>query len=541
MANMSVRQRIVLSAILVFMMITNLLQPFATDVLVTMAAAFQADFYGNFPQNVYHSWSLRGIGDKYTNYIVYKIAALFVSPTDYKTFTIAAKIVYHSFFLGISALFFRLLQQKLAQIRWHWIDAYLVFLFAILTLYKINIMQAEETAIFFTLGMVSFTLSENKWLNYFSGIFLFLLLACKAVTIAYAAYPALLILYFYHQMKPQFRRFVISNSAALVLSGIFYFFVIPQEVADITNATKFQDSFGISFNNVIILIGDLITSARIIPVITVGYGTLVLLLLHFLKKRQQPVKKIWVFLLSLFPFVAYFILGVVHIYILFASFVFVGLLFFDYRHWRQLAFLLLLAAIPSAVVLVQARFWGYHYMAFVPFALIVIYLAHYQLKWPAIRYFSYALPFFIWLYITFVPNPAGNLQFQQNYVEEMADVCQKADEEFQLSDEEEILYLGFGHQCFFIHAKSYLRYYYPLPLERAQKNETIRTLDVYAKTLEKTLNYTGDYILIEPYWFGYQLFPELHEKIDAEYTEVFLYKNPDNPRSSLQVLQRHEK
>ncbi len=100
-------------------------------------------------------------------------------------------------------------------------------------------------------------------------------------------------------------------------------------------------------------------------------------------------------------------------------------------------------------------------------------------------------------------------------------MLQEINQRFDLSNKPEILFLDDGRASYIIHSKSYLRYTFPLPLQRAQNNPKVALTDIYEQTLKAVLNYQGDYIYLDPSWFNLAKFPPIQAKINAEYEIVF--------------------
>lgn len=76
--------------------------------------------------------------------------------------------------------------------------------------------------------------------------------------------------------------------------------------------------------------------------------------------------------------------------------------------------------------------------------------------------------------------------------------------------EKSILFLDAGHGSFFIPNESYLRYFYPLPIQRI--NEEISPFvnsDIYKSTIDDILAYDNDYIIVSSWFFHYP-----HERIE---------------------------
>lgn len=90
---------------------------------------------------------------------------------------------------------------------------------------------------------------------------------------------------------------------------------------------------------------------------------------------------------------------------------------------------------------------------------------------------------------------------------------------------EEVLFLTEGGINYFLPNPSYVKYFYPLPLQRVGLNPNLKEIEVYQNTLKSFLNYKGNYIVWQPDWFKLELFPLLNEYIFQNYEEIYSYKN----------------
>jgi len=491
------------------LLVLVLLNPFNGDVLVSFGNSIQADFLGNFPENVYHSWNLRGIGYKYFIYILYKITALITGKENFLTFQITAKFLYYSMFLTLSYFSFKSLKVFLNKCSLNWHTIFLVFAFIMLSLSGFCSLQAEEVGVFFTIFLTATIFSDKRFFQYLSGVFVCILLSLKIVTVFYAAYPALLLLYFYRSYKTQFARYLISSVISLLCLCLLYLFILPQEITDTLNATYFQSSLKIGFTLIYEFIyGTLLASANfpfLLPAI------ITFLILVFLNCRK---KTIWFYSICLF-------------------------------------------LIPAIPILMQGKFFAYHYLLFVPFILIIYSIAYSQkekAKLLIVRFF-YTTAISVWLvfgillwlfgpvrasgYSYYFQNKKeadhskfnkltepvlfANFFFSKELSQDRASFIQKMDSEYNLSKESEILFLSSGTVNFFIHCKSYSRYYFPLPLQRLPGNTVLKNKSIYKVTYQQFLNYKGNYIIIESDWLKLIYYPELHNKILSEYKYIGRY------------------
>ena len=344
-------------------------------------------------------------------------------------------------------------------------------------------------AILLTIGMVSFALSNNRSLNYLSGIFVPLLLASKAITVAYAVFPVFFLLYMGQDYRARVLRLLISSAVFTMLTVAFYLLVIPREIADILDAASFQRSFQF----------------------TPGVG-----------KR---------FMLGFIPAVSFspFIL---------TGLVFSALVVLNYRkepsrqHRQDLIYLGIFYLLASSSVIVQGRMFAYHYFAFFFPAFLAIALVLKRtvlLTWLQPYKLIFSLTLVTWILSVFVLTdeiplrpPYPNMIYSKLVeYEQRKQTYLQIDSEYKLSDEPEVLYLGNGIVNYFIRSKSYLRYFFPLPVQRVKTNGHLINTDLHREQYQAILDYQGNYIYAEPHWFGLELWPEFQGKVDREYEIVF--------------------
>ncbi len=187
---------IILCSLISVLLFTKLKTPPTGDILVSFGSAFNADqLTTGFPLNVYQSWNLRGIGYKYLIYSLYHLSSLFVDITDTRKFEIAALALYYIFFFVLAGVFLHILNPEFQKLKLSLPAIWTVFFIAIMSSSQFLGLQAEEIAILLTLGMIAFMVSNHRVLNHLSGIFLVLLLMSKLITITYAIFPFLLLIF----------------------------------------------------------------------------------------------------------------------------------------------------------------------------------------------------------------------------------------------------------------------------------------------------------------------------------------------------------
>lgn len=96
---------------------------------------------------------------------------------------------------------------------------------------------------------------------------------------------------------------------------------------------------------------------------------------------------------------------------------------------------------------------------------------------------------------------------------------------------EEMLYLDYGIGAYLFGARSHLKYYYPLPLERLTEESEYSRMECYVESREGALQYDGTYVSVCSDWFFAKGKNEaIREKLDAEYvkTDEYAVYSPDN-------------
>lgn len=470
--------------------------PFTNDVLVSFGAAFQADYYGKWFENVNQSWNIRGFFYKHILYLYSKAYFIFFDTINYTFFPIFIKILH--LFILLPTVFLGLKQSKkfLNKHKINYLYVFYTFVFTIFTSSHFIALQAEEFSFALFVIMFGLSLSDKKWHNYFSAFLLLPLIGLKGITIFYAAFLGIFMLFLLYKKEElnKIIRFFISYILMSFVIILLYFTLLKFELNDLISATYFQKSFQISFISFLGMIKIYIIAIFHIPVLLLlAY----LIVVYIIKNRKEYVNIIF------------------------------------------LSFLLLIAIV---VIVFQNKFFPYHYVIFLPVFLFVLF------------YFSKNINFKILLFLflfsflfRFIPNyKIPDLLYLRhanlNYFNSIFHTKYKnysilADK--ILPQNEEILFLSDGTPNYFILNKSYLRYFYPLPLQRVENNSTIIETDIYQETLNKLLQYKGNYILLQPNWFNLNLHPSIKQKIENEYQLIFQFIDERTPSGSIFVYEKN--
>ena len=93
----------------------------------------------------------------------------------------------------------------------------------------------------------------------------------------------------------------------------------------------------------------------------------------------------------------------------------------------------------------------------------------------------------------------------------------------------EMLFLDSGLGAFIFNNKSYLRYFYVLPLQRISPDNPFTKTDTYKKVKQKAMAYKGEYLTLETDWFFKNGNDDIKEKIEKEYKLYAIIDIPEQP------------
>lgn len=455
-----------------------LIAPLHNDILVNFGASFQAEHLGSFPFNVYQAWDLRGIGNKIIYYLIKEISGIFVSYNHVLAFGIISKLVYLSLYFGISFLCINSLKPWLSRYSIN-PNTLKIGLAAATLSAPTFFMQAELSSIPIMLAMFALAFSDKKQLNYVSGTMLILLFSLKGVTVLYGAFVLLALLFTYKEKPHLLFRAIVSGAIFSVLGLLLYIYVIPLELLDLKNATLYQDSFSRNLHHFIGRIAIRTPQYYIygmlhIPVLITGLWVAIQYLTKYVKQNEKPT--------------------------------------------LNTMFITLLIAIPYLYVFLQNKFFNYHYTPFmIPCILLLA-------KTQQPRLFLWTLIIgLITTNISILGFDHESLHYQlqrQNKIIQDGKAIRSV-----VSDAEPILYLYDGTLNYIVHNKSYLREFYPLPIQRSQSYWRVKESQKYKDTVALAQQFDGPYIVIKHLWFR----PERHDlekKIQDEYAQVNIDSSP---------------
>ena len=480
--------------------------PLSGDTLICIAASRQADFLGKFPINVYNSWNLRGIGHKYIFYIIYRITSMFTGIENHLIFQNTFKVIYYIIFFLLLTLSIKLLNFDINKKNNFFLILFFIMAFIVNSTYVA--VRAEEIAVIFALLQLGFTFHKHHLLNYFSGIFTPILLSLKGITVYYS-FLIFILLFFLNVKKNKVKIFIISNLIFLILTFFFYYFVIPQEINDLLLATKLQSSFMIDLNSFKRLPYYYLISIFHLPLNIFGAILFLKYSIEMYSQNNLNLKKLFSFLL--------------------------------------------IPILTAIYVLVQNQFFIYHYYIFYLFYFIL--LIKYSIKHKvSIEKFKLFIIIISLISIFIKTNPLikrgfvnnryikwSNSEFYKNdFYNTRIQAYAEINGLIKESSDQNVLFLTDGVASYLIPSKkSFLKFFYPLPLQRVTNNNDLFNNDLYIELTDKILNYEGEYIILEPKWFHLNQHRQIFDFINQNFYTVYKYHSDSFTSASVILLKRH--
>jgi len=445
---------------------------------------FQVDYLsGDFFSKLYHSYG-RGIGYRFVLYALYSVNTAFLGDWDYNYSYVFVKLVYYIFFFSLSYFFFFINKAKLKSYGIKINTAFLIFMFVSLLSTHRQTLEASEVAYFLSIGMVSFAVSSNKYLNYLSGLFAFFLISLKGITLGFAGFPFLFLLYNYRKDSALFWRFVTSCFVFVVLTVLFYVYVIPLEVEMYLDQSVYQTAFRFKATTVPLFFFSAIKSLSCVPNTFIVYALLSYYFVDAYKKI--PLKKLFVLL----------------------------------------AFMLF---VPFVYVVIQHKWFPYNYVVFLPlvlFSMVFLNVQYSAEKLKRLLLVVFSASLFIYVISFLMPSYklssmfvsyCNKCNYEQEYYTSDKDIALYLRDKYDLDSQEELLNLTPGLSSYYIRTKSYFKEVNLLVLQRFVKIPDLDKTEQFRKTLSKLLQYQGEYILLDSVWFDLSLFPSIEAKLAKEY------------------------
>ena len=451
--------------------------PLWGNMLLAFGSLAQTDYIAGFPANIMETEYLRGYFYKLLMYGVMKTTDLFISWDHYYSYQQLAKFFYYIFCFGLSFFFLKisLKNSNLKQVFTLWLGFWIIML---LSNYR-QFLEAEEFAVILALGHFLFIYSTNKRLNQLSGIFVLLLFGCKTITILYAGFGLLYLLFIEWENKEKIKQIILSHFLFTLLAGVLYATYLYPEIENIRRAVSYQDSMGFR-----------------------GIATILRFLKQFIEfSTFLPV-------VMILPFALYYSITKGVRYILLFFFLFV---------------------LSSSVVILQNRFSSpYHYLSFLPMVLLFMFLIKNDVK--ALIYITLLgalayIGFQNFNHTTYLEYASNN--YYKDYFNKQLVDYNNLNSTLKTLNAKEILFVSGDSPPYYVHQKSANKQCSAMLLFRGVKKESVRESERFKEFYASYVNYQGEFILLDRLIIDIEspYFKELKDKINLNYKEIFRFKN----------------
>ena len=442
--------------------------------------------YGRFVANsqltglaaLIETWELKGLLFKLYLYIEYALTSQFSTLFDaygqavYKTFGILP-------YLLILFLSIFLLPTKFI-IRYRKIDIFFASSILLLAVHFASHFQAEMWGVLLLLLSFSIYLHDGWKSKVISAIVFSLTFYLKSpIPLLGGSLVATSVILKKQNVKkglqdviPFALTTILFISASLSLVNIY----LHQEIEDIWNASYYQHTLlhdGFILNSFITLIFNFFSNLLYYPIVFIGSLAVLHLFIIFVKQKCF-VKIIYLLLIWLFPLM----------YVLISN------CFFVYHYY-----LLSFSSLLTLLVFLNTKF-TYRKVLFNTISIILL------------GYYLFALS---------SVSPT-NIYYRNEYEKYSKMNMHKLGIYPGCSlGNQSIMFLDGGFGAFYFSNSSYLRYFYPLPLQRTSSSDEFAKSSLYQKEKRKALLYGGDYITLDEKWFSRGNNEDILKKIEREY------------------------
>ena len=462
--------------------------PFTADLKVFLASAHQATYIdSNLIVGGYKVWELKGPFSRVFIYGIYKIAVLFADYGGY-SFEVCCKLLYAAFIFAVSFCTVNLLSEQDKKVRFIYI---MLIAQGCMAVHTMCIMQAEMTVSL--LLMLSFALyanavktNKNAVIKLFAaGILIGSAFFFKSVLIlmSVSVVAAIIIYNVQNGYKLSFKRMMIVVAGSVFIIAVncgVIMAINPQEFRDMLDASHFQNTLltkGLSVDTLTYAVSKFISKIPekiyLLPIVMAGAAAFICNLLKNLFKGR------W-------------------------------LLIFGH---------MVLWVMPTVFIMLSNKYFAYHLMVYLCPAMMEIYYAVKEKGLLGKIVVYAAITVSVGLYVGYMSVASHNVK---EYIRADQDSFRIRDEmlvKTEFEKDAEMMYLDDGLGAYYLPNESYLRYYFPLPLQRLADSD----LECYVQTKREALEYEGKYISVYESWFFRESNNDIKEKVEKEYEYIASY------------------
>ena len=106
---------------------------------------------------------------------------------------------------------------------------------------------------------------------------------------------------------------------------------------------------------------------------------------------------------------------------------------------------------------------------------------------------------------------------------QQSEVFEEIDRKYHVTGEPPLLYLECGQASYYLGTRSALRWFYPVPIQRVHSNPSLFSNEVHSRAMLALAGYSGRFVIVDETWMRYaqKHVPAMNEKFEAEYEEAW--------------------
>lgn len=488
------------------------------------------------------TWEIKGLLARITYYFLYAITNVFSSEFTIWTWRIYKLFGWIFANVILAGAVYLMPEEKLKRAKKP--VAFLITSIILSAVHYISHLQPEYFVVPLFLLSTALVMRKKWYLQVIAGF----LLVC---TFFYKS-PALILsgtLFFFIMLDEKLSLWpTIKRTYPLILSSFVFLFIslacikffYPQEITDILDASHYQhtllqsDSFTKAFRTTAWCMSEhFMTVMYYFPILLVVIYSFISYCRNYTDTKHQNAELLLIALLFFFP-LAYVILSFrfthYHYYLLMYPSVLYLYVMKDQINtikeniWDKRFLAILLSVIVLSIVATFSpkiyRITGeYRYVGLYLITILAFVFA--DAKWHK-REWAAQLILLIACYVYITSISAISLPNKHTVADTKRMIELNTKEGFPIGamlGNGEILYLDDGTGAFLFSNKSYLRYFYPLPIQRIAEDEAFAQSETYISTYKKLLSYTGEYIVYDDEYMGRTKHPQIEQLISDNYTK----------------------
>lgn len=463
-----------------YVAISFVLCKLTNDTRIFIGVEAIADNYYPLPYGWDAAYEVKPIGNRMLNWVLYKVADFFVpfETNQYDHFGIAVRI---------TALIILIFCCWYISKRIQFPYAFPILFLSFACQASFGVLMSEWFAVLFSLVAIAMCMEkDSRWL-YVAGALCICIGLLKSITLLMVI-PILCAVYLLGK-DIDLKKFAVGYFAAGISFLILCFTIWPYSI------------------------GDMLMS-RLVAHVGM-YDPLTLMQWFWMTQARSNLPTV----LSMYV-PALVVAAVI------AVLVFVG--YYAKSRWKNIAAFLVMWGVPTIIVLVQSEFIIYHYIVLLLPAIVsmILFARMWTVAWTKAVWGCFA---FILISYIFINSAAGSFtEFEYTFWHQKEINANIINEQFNLTNQSELLYLDPGDAPYYFHANSSCHYIAPMPVERSTERWNMTDLPQYSDTMNCILSYQGEYIVSDIdngfvtgfFGEGIRIRKEITDMISRNYSKV---------------------